>query len=115
MDGAAQIEPPPSGAINATTSNSPDIGHAFPNAPITQYLGTNVANVQKLPSYLALGPSRGGIPPECKPIPLSAEVEAKLLARAQADLSGWLDALKNHHAELRNALLSAFPVDKCWQ
>lgn len=57
----------------------------------------------------------GGKPPGCKSIPLSADVEARLLAQAQSDLAAWLDALTNHHAELRDALLAAFPVDRCWK
>jgi len=55
--GDTQIEPPPAAAINNTSATSPTVGHAFPNAQQTRYLNTNAATIQKLPSYLALGPS----------------------------------------------------------
>jgi prepilin-type N-terminal cleavage/methylation domain-containing protein len=55
--GEDQIEPPPSGAIPATTATSPTVGHAFSNAAQTRYINTNAAAALKLPSYLALGPS----------------------------------------------------------
>jgi prepilin-type N-terminal cleavage/methylation domain-containing protein len=61
--GADQIEPPPGGQINATTATTPIVGHAFPNATITQYLKLDPTNpfaangIAKLPSYLSLGPS----------------------------------------------------------
>lgn len=55
--GEEQIEAPPAGNIDNTTATTPNVGHAFPNATITRYLNTNAATIQKLPSYLSLGPS----------------------------------------------------------
>jgi prepilin-type N-terminal cleavage/methylation domain-containing protein len=55
--GEEQIEAPPAAAINNTSATTPEVGHAFPNATITRYLNTNAATIQKLPSYLSLGPS----------------------------------------------------------
>lgn len=55
----------------------------------------------------------GGVPPECRPRPLSAAEDNKARADARAHFARQRALLKAHHAEMYRALLEALPR-RCW-
>ncbi len=58
-------------------------------------------------------PANGGAPP-CLPRPLTAAEEQEALASAATYFAAQTAALRDHYQEMRTALLSAFPLDRCW-
>ncbi|MEW6265612.1 MAG: hypothetical protein AB1641_21270 [Thermodesulfobacteriota bacterium] len=60
------------------------------------------------------GPYKGdGVPPECRPRPLTPDEERQALARAEKDFADQMRLIKERYQELHQALLKAFPFDRC--
>jgi len=55
-----------------------------------------------------------GLPPQCKPRPMTAEEETAELARAQAYFAGQEKLLDDHYQEMYAAWINAFPFDRQW-
>jgi len=62
-----------------------------------------------------LEPYKGnGIPPVCKPRPMTAAEKVSELARAEADFAAREQLLSDHYQEMYAAWMQAFPVERFW-
>jgi hypothetical protein len=52
--------------------------------------------------------------PLCRFEPFTEREQVRLRATADKEIGQWIDALESHAPELREALLRAYPVDRCW-